>query len=200
MQYNRIDDAILVAKTCLKLDPYNTSVSDLIDNLEKYQSSAGQREQVDNQLAAMENEAQKNPTNYQNIFSLAGLFLQLQQTNRADELLEQAVTRPNAPAAVLRSAAEFFAQTVNFPDLEITLKSLANDDPGIPETWYDLSRLELILRKRDEAIQDLATSINLSDQRLKTNPHALNIRDTARSEPSFNPIRNTPEFQKLVPP
>jgi len=200
MQYNRIDDAILVAKTCLKLDPYNTSVSDLINNLEKYQSSAGQREQVDNQLTAMENEAQKNPTNFQNIFSLAGLFLQLQQTNRADELLEQAVTRPNAPAAVLRSAAEFFAQTVNFPDLEITLKSLANDDPGIPETWYDLSRLELMLGKRDEAIHDLATSINLSDQRLKTNPHALNIRDTARSEPSFNPIRNTPEFQKLVPP
>jgi thioredoxin-like negative regulator of GroEL len=200
MQYNRVDDALLVAKTCLKMDPYNGSVSDLIDNLEKYKSSAGQREQMENQLMTMETEAQKNPTNYQNIFSLAGVYLQLQQTNRATELLVQAVTRPKAPTAVLRSAAEFFAQTANFPDLEITLKSLANADPGIPETWYDLSRLELMLGKRNEAIQDLATSINLSDQRLKTNSHALNIRDTARSERSFNPIRNTPEFQKLVPP
>jgi tetratricopeptide (TPR) repeat protein len=200
MQYNRIDDALLVARTCLKLDPYNGSVADLIDNLQKYKSSAGQREQVEDQLATMENEAQKNPTNYQNIFSLAGLYLQLQQTNRADELLVQAVNRPNASVAVLRSAAEFFAQTVNFPDLEITLKDLATDDPGVPETWYDLSRLELMLGRRDEAIKDLGTSIDLSDKRLKTNPHALNIRDTARDEASFNSIRNTPEFQKLVQP
>ena len=198
MQYNRIDDALLVAKTCLKLDPYNGSVADLIDNLEKYKSSSGQREQVEDQLATMENEVQKNPTNYQNIFSLAGLYLQLQQTNRADDLLVQAVNRPNAPIAVLRSAAEFFAQTVNFNDLEITLKNLATDDPSVPETWYDLSRLELMLGRRDEAIKDLGTSLDLSDKRLKANPHALNIRDTARTEPSFNSIRNTPEFQKLV--
>jgi tetratricopeptide (TPR) repeat protein len=200
MQYNRIDDALLVAKTCLKLDPYNGSVSDLIENLERYRSSAGQREQVENQLLAMENEAQKNPTDYTNIFSLAGLYLQLQQTNRADDLLVLAVNRPNPPVAVLRSAAEFFAQTVNFPDLEITLRGLAKANPDVPETWYDLSRLELILGKRDEAIQDLETSVKLSDERLKTNPHALNIRDTARGEPSFGPIRNTPEFQKLVAP
>ena len=200
MQYNRIDDAILVARTCLKLDPYNGSVADLIENLERYKSSTGQRQQVDNQLATMENEAQKNPTNYQNIFSLAGFYLQLQQTNRADELLLQAVGRPNAPEGVLRSAAEFFAQTVNFPGLEITLKTLATEQPTVPETWYDLSRLELLLGRRDEALKDLQTSINLSDQRLKTNAHALNIRDNARNEPSFNPIRNTPEFQKLVSP
>jgi tetratricopeptide (TPR) repeat protein len=200
MQYNRIDDAILVAKTCLKLDPYNGSVADLIENLERYKTSTGQREQVDNQLATMENEAQKNPTNYQNIFTLAGYYMQLQQTNRASDLLVQVVSRPNPPMAVLRSAAEFFAQTANFGGLEITLKSMAKADPSVPETWYDLSRLELLLGQKDEALKDLGTSINLSDQRLKTNAKALNIRDTARNEPSFNPIRNTPEFQKLVSP
>jgi tetratricopeptide (TPR) repeat protein len=200
MQYNRIDDALLVAKTCLKLDPYNGSVADLIDNLEKYRSSSGQRDQVENQLQTMENEAQKNPTNYQNIFSLAGLYLQLQQTNRADDLLLQAVTRPNPSVAVLRSAAEFFAQTANFPDLEITLRGLATADPNIPETWYDLSRLELMLGKRDEALKDLGTCVNLSNARLKTNPGARDLRNDARNEPSFNSVRNTPEFQKLVSP
>jgi tetratricopeptide (TPR) repeat protein len=200
MQYNRLDDALLVAKTCLKMDPYNTSVSDLIDNLERYKSSAGQRDQLQNQLLTMETEAQTHPTNYTNIFSLAGLYLQLQQTNRADELLVQAVSHPNVPVGVLQSAAEFFAQTVNFPDLELTLKNLTVDDPGIPETWYDLARLDLILGKSSDAIKDLATSVQLSDQRLKTNPSARNIRDIARTEPSFNSIRNTPEFQKIVPP
>jgi predicted Zn-dependent protease len=148
----------------------------------------------------METEAQAHPTNYTNIFSLAGLYLQLQQTNRADELLVQAVSHPNVPVGVLQSAAEFFAQTVNFPDLELTLKNLTVDDPGIPETWYDLARLELILGKSSDAIKDLATSVQLSDERLKTNPAARNIRDIARTESSFNSIRNTPEFQKIVPP
>jgi thioredoxin-like negative regulator of GroEL len=200
MQYNRLDDALLVAKTCLKLDPYNDSVSDLIKNLENFKSQAGQREQVENQLISMENEARTNPTNYQNIFTLAGYYLQLQQTNRATALLEGLVTHPHVSTTALRSAAEFFAQTANLSDLETTLKALSAAEPTAPETWYDLSRLEIMLGKRDDGLQDLATSISLSDQRLKTNPQALNIRDQARNEAGFNAVRNTPEFQKLVPP
>jgi hypothetical protein len=40
----------------------------------------------------------------------------------------------------------------------------------------------------------------LSDQRLKTNASATDIRQAARSEAGFTSIRGMPEFQKLVPP
>ncbi|HUE36431.1 MAG TPA: hypothetical protein VMO20_03485, partial [Candidatus Acidoferrum sp.] len=79
-------------------------------------------------------------------------------------------------------------------------KKLTDTEPNAPETWYDLARLEVLLGKKDEAIQDLRTSVNLSDQRLKTNAKALDIRAAARSEAGFNPIRGSPEFQKLVSP
>jgi tetratricopeptide (TPR) repeat protein len=200
MQFNRLDDALIVARTCLKLDPYNDSVSGLIDNLEKFQKESGQRAQAQTQLQSMEDKARTNPADYQNIFSLIGYYMQSQQTNRATELMKQAISQANVPPDVLRGAAQFFAQTAQFSQLEVVLKKLTTAMPTEPEAWYDLARLEVILGNKDESIKDLQTSLDLSDQRLKTNPAARNIREAARTEAGFNPIRGMPEFQKLVPP
>jgi tetratricopeptide (TPR) repeat protein len=200
MQFNRVDDALMVAETCHKLDPYNDSVSDLIRQLQGFKQQAGQRDQMQNQLQTMESLAQTQPTNYQNIFSLAGYYLQMQQTNRAVELLNQMVSRPDVPPQALQSVAQFFAQTGQFAQLEPVLKKLAAVQPDVPESWYDLSRLEILLGKPSDSMADLRKAIELSDQRLKTNPGALDMRNAARNEATFNPIRNTPEFQKLVPP
>ncbi|HTV39413.1 MAG TPA: DUF2723 domain-containing protein [Candidatus Sulfotelmatobacter sp.] len=200
MQFNRVDDALVVARTCLKLDPYNDSVSGLIDNLEKFKSTSGEREQIQDQVQAMKDKARTNGSDYQNIFQLAGYYLQTQQTNNADELLEHTIAQPNVPLDVVRGAAQIFAQTAQFTKLESVLERLTQVDSNQPEAWYDLSRLEVILGKRDDAIKDLQTSLTLSDQRLRDDPKARNIRDEARMEAGFNPIRGTPEFQKLVPP
>ena len=193
MQYNRIDDALLVAKTCLKLDPYNGSVSDLIKQLNQYKDRAG----AENQLQDMEIEARANPQNYTNLLSLAGYYIQAQQTNRAAELLTEAVSSSNIQPNDLRNIATFFATTANFNRLEGTLQKLTVIEPGEPEAWYDLARLEVLLGKKDEAIKDLKTSVDLSDARLKTNAAALNIRAAARSEPSFGPLHGSPEYDKI---
>ena len=42
MQFGRLDDALLIAKTCLKLDPYNGNVTALVDQLEGYKRTAPQ--------------------------------------------------------------------------------------------------------------------------------------------------------------
>ncbi len=200
MQYNRIDDALAVATTCLKLDPYNDSVIGLIKNLQEYKATTGARTQVMNQVAAMEDEARTHPSNFTNIFSLAGLYMELQQTNRAVELFQATAARPDVPVEALRAIANFDAQLQDFPDLEAVLKRLTQTQPNIPEAWYDLARLESILGKRDDAIKDLQMAVTLSDQRLKTNPAAMNIRTAAGTEAEFNPIRGSPDFQKIVGP
>jgi tetratricopeptide (TPR) repeat protein len=200
MQFNRVDDALMVAETCHKLDPYNDSVSDLIRQLQGFQQTAGQRDQAQAQLQTMENLVQTQPTNYQNIFSLAGYYLQMQQTNRADELLDQMVARSGVPNEALQSVAQFYAQSGQFTRLEPVLKKLTETQPNAPESWYDLSRLEILLGNNKECLADLQKAIELSDRRLKANPAAMDLRGTARNEAAFNPIRNTPEFQKIVPP
>jgi hypothetical protein len=43
LQYNRFDDALIVAGMCQKLDPYNGTITGLIDDLKKYKASGGDR-------------------------------------------------------------------------------------------------------------------------------------------------------------
>ncbi|HEX3628005.1 MAG TPA: DUF2723 domain-containing protein [Verrucomicrobiae bacterium] len=199
MQFNRLNDALLVARTCHSLDPYYSPVSDLVNNLEKIKEQSGQQARGGQQLQDAENRARTHPEDYQNIFQLAGYYLHLQQTNRVTEMFEQMVARPDMPPEALRVVAQFFFQNGQLPELEPVLKKLAAGQPNNPESWYDLARLEAALNKHDDAIKDLQTSIELSDARLKTNPAARDLRNAARTEAGFNPIRASPEFQKLVP-
>jgi tetratricopeptide (TPR) repeat protein len=196
MRFNRVDDALDVARTCLELDPFNTAVSGLVDNLEKIKRQGA----MEGQVQSIEDKVRKNPADYQDVFSLASYYLQTRQTNRATGLFEQTISQPSVPPDVLGGVAQFFFRTAQYPELETVLKKLTAEQPDVPEAWYDLARLEVMLGKRDDGIKDLQTSVELSDKRLKTNPAANNIRSEARTEGAFNPIRGSPEFQKLVPP
>ncbi|MDE3066541.1 MAG: DUF2723 domain-containing protein [Verrucomicrobiota bacterium] len=200
LHFNRLDDALVVAKTCLELDPYNAQIGDYVENLEKFKSQSPERTQIQNELQRMESEARSHPTNLQNLFALAGFYLQLQQTNRVTQLFNQALANAalSIPANDLGAIAQFYAQTGNLPQLEAVLEKLARLEPDQPEPWYDLAALQAVLNQRDSAIADLGRAIDLSDQRLKTNPTARNLLEVARTDGRLNSLRALPEFQKIV--
>jgi tetratricopeptide (TPR) repeat protein len=200
MQFNRLDDAQIVAQTCLKLDPYNDQVAGLMNQLEDIKKQSAARSQVEDQLQQMENEARNNPSNFQNIFKLAQFYFQMHQTSRVIELFDQAVANPSIPPGDIGMIAQFYAQTGNLPKLEDTLEKLTKVLPNQPEPFYDLAALKTVLGKNNEALQDLRTSLNLSAARLKTNPGARDLLAEARKDQRFDSLRNLPDFQKLVPP
>lgn len=127
--------------------------------------------------------------------------MQIQQTNRATELLLKTIGRSDTNPEAVRSAAAFFARNGNYPELRIALQKITIIEPKVPETWYDLARLEIIQGQKEEAIKDLQTSIRLSDQRLKQDPQARNIRSAVQTNiADFAVIRDSADFQKLVAP
>ena len=148
MQFNRVDDALIVAQTCLKLDPYNDQIKGIVNQLEDFKKQSAERGQVENQLQQMENETHNNPTNFQNIFKLAQVYFQMQQTNRVIALFDQAVTNPYIPPDGISAIAQFYAQINNLPKLEEALGELVKTVPNQPETWYDLATLKAVLGKR----------------------------------------------------
>jgi thioredoxin-like negative regulator of GroEL len=201
MRHNRIDDAILVAKTCHRLDPYNGQVAGLVENLENIKNQSGAASPPpQNQLETIESAVRANPQDYTNVFMLAGYYMQTGQTNRAIQLLQQVISNPNAPANVLEGAAQFYASLRDFSTLETILKRVTAAEPGQPEAWYNLARLDVVMGRSNDALDSLRNAINLSDQRLKLNPASFEVRRDARTNDGLGPLRGLPAFQKLVSP
>ena len=206
LQFNRMDDALIVAETCLKLDPYNDQVKGLISQLKEFKAQSAQRGQIGEQLQKFQAEAIAHPTNFQNILALGSLFGQLQDTNRTMELFHQAIaifdqalSDPNAKPENLTAMAQIAALTSDYAKLEAVLKKLVTVLPDQPEPRYDLAALEAITGKTDAALNDLSQAIQMSYARLKTNSAARNLVMEARTDPRLNPLRNLPAFQKLIP-
>jgi thioredoxin-like negative regulator of GroEL len=267
MQLRRFDDALLVAETCLKLDPYNGQVRGLVETIK----SIKKQEQARGTFQQLEDEVRKNPADFQAAFNLAGTYLQMQQTDRAVQALEVVLNHPQADASALRGllqaygsfgngaglqktvekfealvranpanyhaalglaegyrqvkkneaalqtldqvfnnpkadasavlgAASVYAELGNVPRLEAALEKLTKVMPGSPEAWYDLAALKSNMGKQGEAITALRQALDLSAKRLKSNPKAQDLLANARKEERFTPLRQSPEFQKLVSP
>jgi hypothetical protein len=152
------------------------------------------------QIKQMETEAQKNPANTTNLVILGNAYLQMQQTNRAVEMFETALARPEVKIKDAAAVAQYFAQTGNYPKLETTLQKMVSLAPDQPEPLYDLAALQAITGKQTETLQNLKIALNISTQRLAKNPAARDLVKEARSDNRFDRIRSLSEFQKLVPP
>ncbi len=205
LQLGRLDDALIVAQTCMKLDPYNGQITDLIQKLGEFKTQGGQRAQFESQLQQMEIEAQNNPTNFQNILGLSHIYSQMQQTNRAAALLkqslglfDQALANPNLRPEDASAMAQICAQSGNLPELEVVIKKIITLEPTQPEVRYDLAALDAVMGKTPEALQNLHTALDMNAKRLATNPAASNLLLLARTDSRLNSLRNLPAFQTLV--
>jgi tetratricopeptide (TPR) repeat protein len=196
----RFDDAILIAKTCQKLDPYNEQITGLIKNLEDYKTQNEERTKAVGQIDQMEATVRTNPGDVRNLIMLGVTYIQMQNTNRAFELFDQALASPTLASSDVGAIAGYYSQMNNLPRLEGALRKLAELSPGQPEPHYDLAALQAYLGQTAPAITNLKLALDLSAQRLKTNPAARDLLAEARKDAHLNSLRPLPEFLKLVPP
>ncbi len=200
LQLLRTDDAILIASTCLTLDPYNGQVAKLRDDLLTIKANQARFDEARKNLSAAEDQVRTNPAALQAAFDLAGTYMQMQQTGRAIQILDGIVQSPYAQGQALLLVANVFMQMQNYPKLEATLDRFVKVEPGNPEAWYDLAGLKAFLGKPAEALAPLNKALQLSAERLKHTPKALDLLAQCRKDARFNGMRQMPEFQKLVPP
>jgi tetratricopeptide (TPR) repeat protein len=190
----RLDDAILIARTCLKLDPYNSQVVGLVNNLEGYRR---QMQQVA-PAGAPQAEAQQLQRLAQEAAAQLNALLQAGRTNEALTVADRLLAGPQQNAELVLAAAQVYAKAGNYPKLEKALEKLVQVAPGSPEAWYDLGVLKTSLGKSNEAVTALKQALELSAVLRKQNPNARDLHAQAVGDARLAPLLALPEFQKLV--
>jgi len=196
LKWNRphsLDDALIVAETCQKLDPFNDQIVGLVQQLKSFQQPQAGVGLNSAELQAM---VQTNP---RSILGLGQHYLQLQDTNQAFQLFDFALTSPNILYSDVATIAQLYAQSGNMSGLEGALRKLVAISNNVPEARFDLARLEATMGETDQAMLDLKASLDLSQARRKTNPAARDLLTEARTDPNLNSLRNNPAFKQLVP-
>jgi len=206
----RVDDAILVAETCHKLDPNNGSVSDLLNNLNSIKSShAGgavppaqpmTAAQMQGALQQMEKDVHDHPTSLQSVANLIGAYVQFQQYDKANKLLDTLMASPQADANTIMFAAQNYARFTNYNGLEHSLERLTVVEADSPEAWYDLAGIKAILGKAPDSMKALRVALDKNAKRLAANPKAPNLAESLKTDPRFGSLRGLAEFQQLESP
>jgi len=164
LQQRRFDDALLVAETCLKLDPYNGQVRGLAENVKMYKKQSAGIEQAQATFARLEDDVRKNPGNFQAAFDLASAYLQIAQTNRAVQVLNGVLNYPQVDASALRGLVQAYKSFANHEGLQKAAEKLAAmvaTNPanaqaaiGLAEAYRDLQRPEVALQTLDKVYND----------------------------------------------
>jgi tetratricopeptide (TPR) repeat protein len=196
----RFDDTILIFETCLKLDPFNDQVRGQLEQIKKYKEENAARVKAISQVDDMEKTARTDPNNLSNLVMLGGVKLQMQDTNRAIELFNQALDNPNLKFTEAAAIVQYYGMMANIAGFEKSLRKIVVLAPDAPEYRFNLADVEAITGRSTEALADLKMALDLNSKRLKSNPSAVNLVNTIRADPNLNSLRSLPEFQKLVPP
>lgn len=92
-QVGRLEDAMLVANTALRLDPFNPSVIDLVERLKQMHGSAPQLAVARQIFQRQEEEYRTNPNNVSNAIALAQTYVDNQLFLQATQVFAHVVAR-----------------------------------------------------------------------------------------------------------
>jgi tetratricopeptide (TPR) repeat protein len=112
----------------------------------------------------LEDQVRKNPANFQAAFDLAGAYLQMQQTNRAVQVLQGVLDYPQADAGAFRGLVQAYNSFGDRAGLQKTvdkLEAILRSNPsnaqaavGLAEGYRHLQKPEAAMRALDQAFSD----------------------------------------------
>jgi tetratricopeptide (TPR) repeat protein len=157
-EFQRFDDALLLVKTSLKLDPFNNSIQDLLTRLQEWKS---QRSALD--PSKMERQLRENPNDFQAALNLASEYFQLGQTGAALQALDQVLNSSNVPSGLLRSLISVYTTLSNETKLQKTTDLLTaefQNNPTDLEAGIALAEGYRSLHQPQPALQVLGKVVN----------------------------------------
>jgi thioredoxin-like negative regulator of GroEL len=160
----RFDDALTVAQTCQKLDPYNGQVIDLVNRLTAYKKNANAEVNPALQnIQQLEQAVRDNPNNFQAAFNLASTYMQMQQFGPGLAVLDKVMSNPQADANALRALITAF-NSINETARVLTatekLQALVKQNPANAEAAVGAAEGFEHLKRTNDALTMLDVVLN----------------------------------------
>ncbi|HMJ90848.1 MAG TPA: DUF2723 domain-containing protein [Candidatus Acidoferrum sp.] len=197
----RFDDALMLAQTSYKLDPGNSQLLRLVEELKRLKDTANTSgaPAVNASLQKAEADYAANKSNFSLAVAYAQEAAKVGDVGRVTAVADDIIANPNADATMVQFAMQIFAQPQiqNFAKLEQALKRWTKLSPG-PESWLDLAGAQAMQNKNAEAITSLKEVLALNAARRKANPNASNIVGSIESDPRLGGVRALPEYRALM--
>jgi tetratricopeptide (TPR) repeat protein len=214
LEAGRTEDALLVARTFQKLDPYNRQVQGMLlellvntgkrdeavataKRLLEFDPDNPQMESILNQL--QNGKAASAPVSAQEIFGQIDSLIAAGRNTDAASILDKIMQTPQANAMLLMQIAQRFAQLRDLPKAEQAIVRATEVEPNVSETWYNLANVRAFEGHAAEAADALKKALAANVVERAANPNFMDLRENARTNPMFNSIRATPEFRAVVP-
>ena len=156
-ELQRFDDALAIAETCLKLDPYNGAVINTVNQLRGWKKDRANAGQANASLQQLQKEVQANPADFQKAFNLASAYLQMQRSEEAMQVLDTVLNNPRADAGAIRGVLDAYA-TMSRPRLQPAVDNLQTRVQANPTNFQlavGLADGYILLQQNDKAVQTL---------------------------------------------
>ena len=183
-EVQRFDDALLLAQTSQKLDPYNSSLIDLVNRLKDWKI---QRTSLNPEK--MEQMVRENPGDLQGVLNLASEYFQLGQTDAALHTLDQVLGGSNVPVSLFRALLPVYSMLSNTVKLQQVANLLSmrfTNNPtdieagvALAEAYADLHNGSLQVQTLDKVLADPALDVNAL---LQTAQQLASVGDYGRLE------------------
>jgi tetratricopeptide (TPR) repeat protein len=173
---NRVEDALMILKTCQNLDPYNGMITDWIHQLER-----GEQNSIGQYLARIHQ------------------AIEARQTNVANQMLEQLLHYPTPDPGIAVNVAAMYLQLGNLPKAEEGFQKLVALVPYSSEAWYNLALVQANRGEVADSVAALKKALTLNPEDRKQHPEIVDLRDHFAKDGGFGRLRQTPEFKAAFP-
>ncbi len=199
----RVDEAILMATTSQKLDPFNSQIDGLIYELKRIkagmpQASSPSAPPAGSDTASLEKAFDADPKSVGIAYQLANAYAQQGQADRVVLLLDRLVENAKTDPAALTMAGTFYGQLGQFPRAESALQQLVKVTPQNPEGNFDLAAVQALLSKSNEALGSLRAALDQNAKRLAGDRRAQNLYTNAVTDQRFASLRGWSEFNRVL--
>lgn len=185
LQTGRFQDAIQVMEKNYKLDPKNDKIQGFLNQIKEM-------EKMNARIMELQTLLSKGGGSLDMVFELAILFQRLGREQPLQDLARQVLDNTNLPPQACLKIAEIAAAAPpRLPLMADAFQRYLKREPSDPRIWLELACVQVAMSQPEPALQALRQAVSLGGEPIK---------DAARKDPRFEPLRGSEAFQRLVAP